>query len=523
MRSQSNNVGGRDNKNADLQERIRLKAYFLSNDNPAGSPEENWTQAENLIVSENQRKRGADLPGWLSFLLLSLAVLGLAVLAEVAHKNIETTDFYLQHPVLGSILYYWSIVVAAIIIIKLCHIKPSISHGLRWMADGLIQIGEGKTRWDWVKILGGPTLFGAIAGVASFMFNQSNQSLTKMLATEKEREQIMNSYISDMTSMLANNKWIKFTHDSRLAISTRTLNTLEGLQKDGLRQGIALRFASRVFPDFICLNSDYLEDEPMRHQIMTGQDERCRWPSNISLHKIRLQHFHIDETNDLYRGMLRYADLRRANLSESHLLRADLWGADLRHANLSATFYSPLTDLRKVNFENANIDQATFDGTDIGNTEIVETNLRRRFLNWVFLRAGINPDVINRSPVLLWLVGPPSHKNSITLTSFETINLKRNPLYLSKERLPKEWVEREGEEPARICSLIDQGKIKLESLDYQKVVGLDYKETPIKNGSLPLLSPYSTEYESGFIPSKTEREYFVSMFDEVYGCKPSKL
>jgi hypothetical protein len=514
MKPQSSVLGGGDPKQANLQEQIRLKAYFLSKANPAASPEENWVQAQRKILAEHERKRGTDFPGWLSFLLMSLLVLVLVVLAERARTYMETTDFYLQHPVIGSILYYWSIVVAAVVIVKVCHQQPSISQGLKWMADGLVQMGEGKTRWDWIKILGGPTLFGAIAGVASFLYNQSNQSLTKMLATEKEREQIMNSYISDMTSMLKNAKWNKFTHDSRLAISTRTLNTLEGLQKDGLRQGITLRFASRVFPDFICLESDYLEREPeLHHQIMSAQNERCLWPSNISLYKIRLKHFHIDETNDLYRGMLKSADLRRADLSDSQLLRADLHNADLRHANLSGTFFSPLTDLRNANFENADIDKATFDGTDIRNTHHVETNRIRRFLAWIFLKAGINPKTIDRSQILSHLVGESTLTNSFILTSFETINLTLNPLYLKKERLPLEWVQRNNGEPAQICSLKNQGKISFQNPTYQRVV-------KAKPDDSTQLSVYSTTLESGYLPSKDEVIRFVSKFDKEYGCKP---
>lgn len=510
-----------------VEERIRQKAYFLSQQDPSKSPEANWTQAEDEVLVFGKQKQDRALPGWLWFFVLASLVLALVVIADLIRKNLEATDVYVRNPSMTNFLYYWGIVLLTIFLFKTFCRTPVISNGFSWLADGLIQIGDGKTSWDWIKILGGPTLFGAIAGVVSFMYNQSNQSLSKLLATEKEREQIMNSFVSDMTSLLSRKKWIGLTHDSRLAISTRTLNTLESLQHDGPRQGIAFRFASRVFPDFICLNSEYQEDEPKQYKIMHEQDPNCKWPSNISLQKVQLQSFDIVESNDFYRGTFRFADLRWANLSDSDLQRADLEGADLSNANLAKSRFSPLTNLVEANFHGADINGALFDGTDVRQAKVVETNVIRQLMGWVLSKIGVDPDIIEKNKILLFLAGNENKRNSLLEARFKRITFTRNPEYVNqtKDLLPKEW-DKPGPgstERSSVCTLIEQGRVSFDGGAYQLIknqnADSDSKDHP---KGIPLEpSPYSTPLGPSDLISDTDKKTFDRKFYLKYNCAPS--
>jgi uncharacterized protein YjbI with pentapeptide repeats len=343
-----------------------------------------------------------------------------------------------------------------------------------------------------------------LVGVGGYILNESNQSLTKVLASRRENEELMKSYIQDMAAILSAKKWIEFNQDQRVAISTRTLNTLEALENDPLRQGIVFRFATRVFPDFICLNSKYDARERRPHAITTTENQLCNWPKNVSLSGIALNGLRIDDTNSIYRGTLKEAVMHRANLADSDFTLADLQHADLQDADLQSSRFSALTILNNTNLKGAKLDGAIFDGTDLSNTKSIPVPDNRKTRSESFLEHA--------------------QFKKITLTLHPNFTkpseMKWNPMWPFPSSLGKKG----NSELSKLCQLIIvDKKIEFNDLAYLSYYYIARSEK--KEKKIYPISPYPVDYDSPIIGSRVEvtpdyRISFRNEFFKKYGCHP---
>lgn len=226
---------------------------------------------------------------------------------------------------------------------------------LGWPFQPLSQrLPSDKNIWDWLTLIGGTTLIGIVASIISFFVTQSNQDSASMLQDRKERQQILNDYIREMTSLVKSQSYNNMTPELKTAISTRTLNALEDLSKDHVRQGYILRFAVRSFPGFTCHEEE-----------MADPRRSCPMPSNIAIRDIQLVNFRRLKNSKVPRGLFEGADLTGANLKNLVLEDSLLTSANLTNANLSKAY---LTDV--------SLESAKLDGADLSEAVLVKTNLK---------------------------------------------------------------------------------------------------------------------------------------------------
>ncbi|MCP9841656.1 pentapeptide repeat-containing protein [Synechococcus sp. J7-Johnson] len=466
----------RDSSTSSIQER----AYALSKEKPENSDFENWIQAEHEL-----RNTARPHKTYTSLIILCVAAAIFITVSAGIRQWLVQDDTYRQYPLFADIWYYTIVWIIAVLAIALYSKVPWTRHSWRHVSEKILGLGDERSAWDWIKLLGAPSLFAMTAGVLSYAFNNSNQGLSRILAGAKEREAIMNAYIQDMSSIVEKKRWIYLNQDQRIAIATRTHNTLEALENDSLRQGIVFRFASRVFPDYTCLESVYSVNEPPHRPIKEAEDINCYWPTNISLKNIYLDGLRIDDTNSIYRGVLKGANLTGAKLSNSNLSKADLGKTNLTRSKLNESVFSPVTNLMAADFDSADINGSKFDGTRLDKVRN-------------FSRA-----------------------------SYTYISFTRHPAYLDKKAFPSQFREGRPNKPAYLCQLIEQGRV------------LFLPDNPITSDNM---SPYSAKLEpmkfkdpqdSGKQKNpvepmrkqelETKSEYdknFDSKFNKNFGCLP---
>lgn len=287
------------------------------------------------------------------FLLTFLFGLGLVVLIAWIYANcLPKLPDYDRWEALYRLVFYGLVVLLVLVLIKVIPSSSSCARAISWPFSSIRGLlPKPEKPWDWLEIIGGTTLLGILASVISFLVTQSTQENALRLQNDKERQQLLTDYMKDMTQLIKGASYANMGDELKVAISSRTLNTLEALEGDGSRQGYALRFASRAFPNFTCPQND---------------DKVCQLPSNISLHGISLKGYNIEKSNTSPQELLVEADLVDADLEGSDFAGANLSGAKMAGAILSrARFGSETVFNRTTQFANAKLDGAEFLGSDL--------------------------------------------------------------------------------------------------------------------------------------------------------------
>lgn len=303
--------------------------------------------------------RFPTLPPAICFLLMFLLGLGLVVLIAwiYAYWLPELPD-YDRWEALYRLVFYGLVLLLVLLLIKVVPASTSCARTISWPFASVQRLLPQKPAWEWLKLVGGTTLLGIVAGLISFLVTQSTQETALRLQDKKERQQLLTDYMNDMTQLLKGASYSNMRDELKVAISSRTLNTLEALEGDGSRQGYVLRFASRAFPNFTC---------PLK------VDEKfCKMPANISLNGVSLKGFKVNATNRIEEDLFEGVDLREADLEGSDFTRANLNGAHMERANLSKVNFGSKTPFGEARFAGAKLKGSIFQGSDLSEVPDLE-------------------------------------------------------------------------------------------------------------------------------------------------------
>lgn len=180
----------------------------------------------------------------------------------------------------------------------------------------------GKTIWDWLKVVAVPIAGFILGGVFAIVAQMAGRraELERELATERERQEILQSYLIQMTQLMLSDA-LKSDSEGvagRAVASALTFAALRML--DETRKGILVRF----------LHESQLIRRDGPTISMAFADLKGADLSSADL-----------SGSDLGGAILIAADLKFANLSEANLYGADLTDANLYEANLTG---ADLTD-----------------------------------------------------------------------------------------------------------------------------------------------------------------------------------
>jgi uncharacterized protein YjbI with pentapeptide repeats len=212
---------------------------------------------------------------------------------------------------------------------------------------------RGKTLWDWMELF----IIPIFLGVGAFLLNRSERNNEREIATDRQSEAALQSYIDRMADLLLNEK-LRTTknREVRDVARTRTLSVLRGL--DGNRKGLLLRFLQEAKliekkKPVVVLRMAYLNDANLTNADLSG--------ANLSGAYL----------NDAF---LVLADLSDADLSGAYLGGADLLRAQLSGANLSGAYLND-TDLEDADLTNADLSDTDLSGANLNGADLSDANL----------------------------------------------------------------------------------------------------------------------------------------------------
>jgi hypothetical protein len=190
---------------------------------------------------------------------------------------------------------------------------------------------EGKTLWDWMELL----VIPIFVAIGAFYLNRSEAKLEREIATDRQQEAALQSYIDRMSELLLKEKLRESENQEvRNVARIRTLTVLRALGPR--RRGMVLQFLQES--ELITSNKVILE--------------------GASLSKASLRGAELHETN-----------LANANLDEAILIRANLSGANLAGARLSDAY------LNWANLNESNLTNASLFGADLGDASLIRADL----------------------------------------------------------------------------------------------------------------------------------------------------
>jgi hypothetical protein len=238
---------------------------------------------------------------------------------------------------------------------------------------------EGKSLWDWMELLIIPTV---LAGGAFFL-NRSERNTEREIATDRQQEAALQSYLGRMAELLLKEK-LRTTKKAEVrdVARTLTLTLLRGL--DPTRKVIVLRFLIesgliyRRKPIVSLWESDF-NDIYLRGALfpqalfLSGAKFHTADLSYADLRGSNLGYAELIDTNlfstFLSDANLFHANLRGANLALTHLDGADLRDADLRGATLK------FTHLKNAKLRDADLRGAEFLGVGLQDADLTDANL----------------------------------------------------------------------------------------------------------------------------------------------------
>ena len=255
---------------------------------------------------------------------------------------------------------------------------------------------RGKTLWDWLQLF----IIPIALSIGVFFLNRAERNNEREMATERQREAALQSYLDKMTDLLLREKLLTTENEEvRNVARIRTLTVLRGL--DAVRKGMVVQFLSeaKLITGAKCVVELYEADLqganlPFAH--LEGTDLRF-----ASLHGANLASAHLNGANlpasDLEGADLRDADLRGANLSDALLIDANLINANLEGANLQRAILEGAiliqATLVDANLINANLKGANLRGAIVKGTELGVAIITKRQLATVSSLEGASmPD-----------------------------------------------------------------------------------------------------------------------------------
>jgi len=247
-----------------------------------------------------------------------------------------------------------------------------------------------KTLWDWLELL----IIPLVLGVGALLFNKAERANElkiaeqrnkndQELATDRQREQALQSYIDKMTELLLDRsiRESEPQDESRAVARTRTLTTLRLL--DSTRKGILLRFLFEAGLINKGENIVNLEGADLTSAILMGAKLEGANLANVNLMGALLMGTYLENANlkeahlmgadlmdaTLVNAVMEGADLRDADLMSANLTTANLRGAYLRGANFR------FSDLQRADLANANLMDAQLMGANLKDANLMGANL----------------------------------------------------------------------------------------------------------------------------------------------------
>ena len=258
-------------------------------------------------------------------------------------------------------------------------------------------IGE-KKGWD---ILTGLSLPLIVFG-GGILFNYLNGQQQQKIAEEKQKDELLKTYINDMKASLLDKDYplkdSKKNSESRSIARTITLTTLAQLNseqdqqkaKEGKynqRKGLIMQFLYEsgiiefhpITPlntadfTFANLKSANLKSANLSSADLSGADLSGADLIDANLESANLIGANLESAN-LYGANLDSANLNRANLNRASLFGANLTGANLDSANLdSAYLYSAY--LFGANLTGADLSGADLNSANLNSANLIDANL----------------------------------------------------------------------------------------------------------------------------------------------------
>jgi uncharacterized protein YjbI with pentapeptide repeats len=251
----------------------------------------------------------------------------------------------------------------------------------------LIGLPLGATLWDWLDLL----IVPVVLAVGGYLFTRAENSRTEKLAGQRAQDQALQTYLEQISQLLADKDrpLHRAAPGDHLSTVTRawTLSVLP--QLDGRRKNRVIHFLRElglIYKDSRIVD---LSGADLRKALLSGAHL-----SNIDLSHCFLQDAHLRGAHlngaDLYRANLsdtdlRDAYLRGANLNGADMGLADLSGADLTNAQLSSAqlhgarlYEAKLSSahLSSAVLGGANLYHATLSGADLRDTNLRDAYLR---------------------------------------------------------------------------------------------------------------------------------------------------
>lgn len=225
-----------------------------------------------------------------------------------------------------------------------------------------LQYQRGKTLWDWLQLLIVPAMLAVGAGFFTWWSARTERQIAQQryeqdreLALEKQREDLLQSYLDRMAELLLD----KHLRDSppeaevRKVARTRTVSAL--IQLDSKR-------AQTVF---IFLKEAQLREASDPIISLEGADlSSAKWSQG------NLSGVNLSKAN-LSRADFSRADLSRVDFSGAKLFLADFSGAKLNGANLSGA------DLRSADLSGADLSDVDLSRADLFRADLIEAKLRK--------------------------------------------------------------------------------------------------------------------------------------------------
>jgi uncharacterized protein YjbI with pentapeptide repeats len=257
-----------------------------------------------------------------------------------------------------------------------------------WTSTGF----QGKTMWDWLQLLIVPLVLALVA----IVFNQVNTGTERRVALDKQREDLLQSYLDRMSELLLEKGLRTSPPDAevRNVARARTISILKQLD------------VKRVEYVFTFLQEAGLLSAPQPIvNLSRAQFTKVNW-SQIDLRRSNLSGVDLSEANldeaDLSGANLSGAILRKANLKKAILLGANLSGTQLDLANLTRATLNA-TNLTKATFCGARLCRATFGRANLDRTRLSGAYLSRAYLGGVdlskasFDRASLRRAYLSRA------------------------------------------------------------------------------------------------------------------------------
>lgn len=258
------------------------------------------------------------------------------------------------------------------------------THGqaVEWTGFGkeALRTLQTKTLWDWLDLLLLPLILaGAVILLTRSRYRAEsyrageNASLEREIATDRQKEEALQSYFDRMADLLLKDKLSKFSPEEiRNVARIRTLSVLRGL--DPKRKGLVLLFLK---------DSGLVDREAIID--LCGADLSGTIAPFASLGRVNLSEADLNKADlqgaSLARSYLSGTNLKGANLvgaslTGADLFEADLSGADLSHARLNGANLNG-ANLRGCRLNEANLSEADLSGVNLSVGDLNGANLRK--------------------------------------------------------------------------------------------------------------------------------------------------